>query len=85
MESTDTRESKFWLNKPNWWEAQVPAAKAVEKAKPDWWTSQDEWHGHEKAFGPLSTNPEKIIASKSDVKSGTNVYPMIRSTWGYYS
>ncbi|KAJ8612574.1 hypothetical protein CTAYLR_007197 [Chrysophaeum taylorii] len=83
-ETTATRKSKFWLNKPNWWEAQPP--KVVEKSKapkPDWWTSTDDWRGTR--YGPLSTDPLKVVATKDDVKNQDHVYPMTAATWGYYA
>lgn len=81
-ETTVAKKDKFWLNKPNWWEAQPPPKPEKKDKPPDWWRSLDDWQG--KRMGPLSTDPEKVVADKSDVKAKKNVYPMVASTWGYY-
>lgn len=81
QESPPKQKSKFWLNKPNWWEAQPPPSKE-KKDKPDWWQSQTEWK--DRTFGPLSTDPTKVVANKDDVKKKNNVAPMLNCTWGYY-
>ena len=43
-EEKQTKESKFWLSKPNWWEAQAPSSakkkegeKGEDDKDPDWW------------------------------------------------
>lgn len=81
VESPQKAKSKSWLNKPNWWEAQPPPSKEKKK-KPDWWMSQTEWK--DKTFGPLSTDPLKVVATKDDLKQKNNVASMLNCTWGYY-
>ena len=81
------KSTKFWLKRPNWWESQagtgVNKTGCRIKAIPSWWKDDDTWKGVR--FGPLSLHPEKVVASKSDVKSDSYVYPMLSSTWGYCS
>ncbi len=86
-EEKQTKESKFWLSKPNWWEAQAPSSsKKKEEGKdddkdPDWWKDRDDYRG---ARFALSTDPEKVVATSEDVEEKKDVYPMLSSTWGYY-
>ena len=87
-EEKQTKESKFWLSKPNWWEAQAPSSsKKKEEGKdedkdPDWWKDRDDYRG---ARFALSTDPEKVVATSEDVEEKKDVYPMLSSTWGYYN
>lgn len=82
-EDVDAKKTKFWLNRPNWWESQSKKSDSKKDKKPDWWTDGDAYKGAR--LGPLSTDPGKVVASKDDVKEKTDVYPMVSSTWGYYS
>lgn len=81
-EETDDKKSKFWLNRPNWWESQAKKDDKKKESKPNWWKDSDSYKG---TRFPLSSDPEKVTASKDDVKKKTDVYPMVSSTWGYYS
>ena len=87
-EEKQTKESKFWLSKPNWWEAQAPSSakkkegeKGEDDKDPDWWKDRDDYRG---ARFALSTDPEKVVATSEDVEEKKDVYPMLSSTWGYY-
>ena len=75
------KKKGFWSRRPDWWEPQSIAI-ACKKPGSDWWMGAD-WKGAR--FGPLSTNPEKVVASKEDVKTNADVYAMTSTTWGYFS
>ena len=73
-------DTNFWITRPNWWESQPSASKNESKGRSDWWLGED-WRGVR--LGPLSTHPEKVLATKDDVKVDANVYAMMSSTWSY--
>ena len=77
------RSTKFWLRCPNWWESPATSRNSKNTTPPNWWRDDENWKGAK--FGPLSTDPGKVIASKEDVKSKSDVMPMLSSTWGYTS
>ena len=81
-EETMAKKSKFWLNKPNWWERTEKEVKK-EKPKPDWWLDKDEYN--KTRYLPLSADPEKVVATKDDMKAKKDLIPAFASTWGYYS
>ena len=81
VEEHAENKTKFWLNRPNWWESQHKEASKKKSSKPDWWKDRDEYKG---SRYPMSMDPEKVTASKDDIKKKTDVYPMLSSTWGYY-
>lgn len=83
IEEQDEDKSKFWLNKPNWWESQAhKEKKKADEEDPDWWTDKGKHKGTR--YGPLSTDPAKTVAADGDVEDAKDIYPMVSSTWGYY-
>ncbi|KAJ1451127.1 BTB/POZ protein [Pelagophyceae sp. CCMP2097] len=83
VEEQAAPKTKFWLNRPDWWESQAKTAPPKEDPDTDWWTDKEDYKSTR--FGPLSTNPIKVVANKEEVKKNKDVYPMVQSTWGYRS
>ena len=77
-EEKQTKESKFWLSKPNWWEAQAPSSakkkegeKGEDDKDPDWWKDRDDY---ERARFALSTDRKEKVATSEDVEEKKDVH-----------
>ena len=92
-EKTPESKTKFWLNKPNWWESQgKEEVKAAKKPpQPAWWLDKSEVKAAGKklstyeashggtTYAPISSDPGKIVTAKEK----DDAIPMTMSTWGY--
>ena len=93
-ETLPGKKTKFWLNKPNWWESQAEKkSTAARKVKePAWWLDRDEdktkkcpnsyyteYAKTKTRFAPMSTAVDKVTTAEKE----EDIMPMTQSTWSY--